>query len=134
MWNLQKAFSLRTIKVCRFEIIDGVKYVYCMKHAYKSLLREQVGLFRCFFSFLVCVWTLVRDGFKKIDTQKCPTTMSMQFIGGTSGTAIVTTSLAEGKMQIDQIQCKWSKTWFTIFMTILFFFKDLLIHGQTKWW
>ena len=43
MWNLQKAFSLRTIKVCWFEIIDGVKYVYCIKHAYKFLLREQEG-------------------------------------------------------------------------------------------
>ena len=30
-------------KICRFEIIDGVKYVYCIKHAYKFLLREQVG-------------------------------------------------------------------------------------------
>ena len=29
MWNLQKAFSLRTIKICRFEIIDGVK---CLLH------------------------------------------------------------------------------------------------------
>ena len=37
-----KAFSLRTIKICRFEI-DGVKFVYCIKHAYKFLLREQVG-------------------------------------------------------------------------------------------
>ena len=43
VWNLQKAHSLRTIKICRFEIIDGVKYVYCIKHAYKFLLREQVG-------------------------------------------------------------------------------------------
>ena len=43
VWNLQKAFSLRTIKVCRFEIIDGVKYVYCITNAYKFLLREQVG-------------------------------------------------------------------------------------------
>ena len=34
---------LRTIKICRFEIIDGVKYVYCIKHAYKFVLREQVG-------------------------------------------------------------------------------------------
>ena len=42
-WNLQKAFSLRTIKICWFDIIDGVKYVYCIKHAYKFLLREQVG-------------------------------------------------------------------------------------------
>ena len=32
-----------TIKICRFEIIDGVKYVYCIKHAYKFLLGEQVG-------------------------------------------------------------------------------------------
>ena len=31
--------SLRAIKICRFEIIDGVKYVYCLKF----LLREQVG-------------------------------------------------------------------------------------------
>ena len=29
MWNLRKAFSLRTIKICRFDIIDGVKYVSC---------------------------------------------------------------------------------------------------------
>ena len=36
-------FSKRTIKVSRFEIIDGVQYVYCIKHAYKFLLREQVG-------------------------------------------------------------------------------------------
>ena len=43
VWNLQKAFSLRKIKMCRFEIINGVKYVYCIKHAYKFLLREQVG-------------------------------------------------------------------------------------------
>ena len=42
VWNLQKAFSLRTIKICRFKIIDGVKNVYCIKHAYKFLLREQV--------------------------------------------------------------------------------------------
>ena len=34
--------SLRTFKICRFEIIDGVRYVYCIKHAYKFLLREQV--------------------------------------------------------------------------------------------
>ena len=43
VWNLQKAFSLRTIKVCRFEIIDSVKYIYCTKHSYKFLLSEQVG-------------------------------------------------------------------------------------------
>ena len=43
VWNLQKAFSLRSIKVCRFEIIDDDKYVYCIKYAYKFLLREQVG-------------------------------------------------------------------------------------------
>ena len=59
VWNLQKAFTLRTIKICRFEIIDGVEYVYCIKNAYKFLLREQVGL-RPFFDacikvFLVCI-------------------------------------------------------------------------------
>ena len=37
VWNLQKAFSLRTIKVCRFEITDVVKYVYCIKQG-----REQI--------------------------------------------------------------------------------------------
>ena len=42
--NLQKAFSLRTIKVCQFEIIDGVKYVYCIKLAYKFLPREQEAI------------------------------------------------------------------------------------------
>ena len=41
MWNLQKVFSLRTIKVCRFEIIDGVKYVYCIKRVYKFILRDK---------------------------------------------------------------------------------------------
>ena len=30
--NLQKVLSLRTIKVCQFEIIDGIiNYVYCIK-------------------------------------------------------------------------------------------------------
>ena len=43
VWNLQKAFSLRTIEICRFEIIDGVIHFYCIKHAYKFRLREQVG-------------------------------------------------------------------------------------------
>ena len=33
--------SLRTTEVSRFEIIDGVKNG--IKHAYKVLLREQVG-------------------------------------------------------------------------------------------
>ena len=44
VWTSQRRF-LRTIKVCWFEIIDGVKHVelYCIKHAYKFLLREQVG-------------------------------------------------------------------------------------------
>ena len=35
--------SLRTIKVCRFEIIDGVECVYCIKNAYKFFTGEQVG-------------------------------------------------------------------------------------------
>ena len=43
----------------QWKIIDGVKYVHCIKHAYKYLLREQVGfaavLWRFFFNvFLVC--------------------------------------------------------------------------------
>ena len=46
-----KAFSLRTIKVCPFEIIDGVYYVYYIKHAYKFLLREQVW-------FTAVIWRL----------------------------------------------------------------------------
>ena len=58
MWNFQKAFSLRTGKVFRFEIIDGVKhvkYVYCIKHAYNFFLREQVG-FAVFFDACVNVF------------------------------------------------------------------------------
>ena len=42
VWNLQKTFSLRTNKVCRFEIIYGVKYVYCIKHAYNFFRRDKV--------------------------------------------------------------------------------------------
>ena len=59
MWNLQKAFSLRTIKVCRFEIIDGVKYVYCIKHAYKFLLREQVGFAAVLWRLRQCVLVMI---------------------------------------------------------------------------
>ena len=61
-------FSLRTIKICRFEIIYGVKYVYCIKHAYKFLLREQVGfaavLWRlrqgvsCYILYIICMLVL----------------------------------------------------------------------------
>ena len=36
-------FSLRTIKICLFEKIDGAEYIYCIKHVYKFVLREQVG-------------------------------------------------------------------------------------------
>ena len=53
MWNLQKEFSLRTIKVCRFEIIDGVKYVYFIKHTF--LLREQVGFAAVLWRLRQCV-------------------------------------------------------------------------------
>ena len=42
---------LCTNKICQFEIIDGVKNVYCIKHAYKFLLKEQVG-------FAVVLWRL----------------------------------------------------------------------------
>ena len=55
MWNLKKAFSLRTNKICRFEIKDGVKYVYCIKHAYKFLLREQVGFAAVLWRLRQCV-------------------------------------------------------------------------------
>ena len=60
-------FSLRTIKICRFIIIDGIKYVYCIKHAYKFLLREQLSRLcgrsltlasRCFLSLMF--WHLGR--------------------------------------------------------------------------
>ena len=46
--------SLRTIKICRFEIIDGVIYVYCIKHAY-FLLREQVGFADVLWRMRQCV-------------------------------------------------------------------------------
>ena len=62
MWNLQKAFSLCTIKVCRFEIIDGVKYVYCIKHAYKFLLREQVELATVLWRLRQCVFYILLRG------------------------------------------------------------------------
>ena len=39
----EKVWNFLTIKICRFEIIDGVKYVYCRKDAYKLLHEEQVG-------------------------------------------------------------------------------------------
>ena len=61
VWNLQKSFSLRTIKVYRFEIKDGVKYVYCIKHAYIFLLRDQVV-----FAVVFCV-----DSVMKM-TKMCP--------------------------------------------------------------
>ena len=60
MWNLQKAFSLCTIKICRFEIIVGIKYVYCIKHAYKFLLREQVG-FAAVFDACVNVFLVIAN-------------------------------------------------------------------------
>ena len=52
VWNLQKAFSLRTINVCRFEIIDGVKYIYCLKHTYEFLLSSK-GVY-CHLHFKIC--------------------------------------------------------------------------------
>ena len=59
VWNLQKAFSLRSIKVCRFEMIDGVKYVYCIKHAYKFLLREHEGFAAVLWRLRQCVSCLL---------------------------------------------------------------------------
>ena len=64
-WNLQNAFSLRTIKVCRFEIIDGVKYVYCIKHAYKSsegtsrVCSRSLTLASMCFLWVIHVWILM---------------------------------------------------------------------------
>ena len=55
VWNLQKALSLCTNKMCRFEIIDCIKYVYCIKHAYKFLLREQVGFAAVLWRLRQCV-------------------------------------------------------------------------------
>ena len=40
--NRKNCGIFHTHKICRFEITDRVKYVYCIKHAYKCLLREQV--------------------------------------------------------------------------------------------
>ena len=34
--------SVEFKKAYYLEIIDGVKYVYCIKHAYNFFLREQV--------------------------------------------------------------------------------------------
>ena len=61
--NLQKAISLRLIKVCRFEIhviLDSVRYVYCIKHAYKSsegtsrVYGRSLTLASMCFLFLIC--------------------------------------------------------------------------------
>ena len=65
MWNLQNAFYLRKIKIRRFEIIDGVKYVYCIKHTYKFLLREQVGL-QPFFDACVNVFLVMSIMYRKL--------------------------------------------------------------------
>ena len=59
VWYLQKTFSQRSIKVCRFEIIDGVKYVYCIKHAYKFLLREHEGFAAVLWRLRQCVSCLL---------------------------------------------------------------------------
>ena len=55
MWNLQNAFSLRTIKVCQFKIRDGVKYIYCIKHAHNFLLKGQVGFAAVHWPLSQCV-------------------------------------------------------------------------------
>ena len=55
VWNSLKAFSLRTIKICRFGVIDGVKYVYGIKHVYNFLLREQVGFAAVLWRLRQCV-------------------------------------------------------------------------------
>ena len=45
----------KKIKVCRFEIIDGFKYIYCIKHAYKFLLSEEVGFAAVLWRLRQCV-------------------------------------------------------------------------------
>ena len=40
--NRKKCGIYKSITVCRFEIIDGVKYVYCIKHVYRFLLRKRL--------------------------------------------------------------------------------------------
>ena len=42
-------------KICRFEIIDGVKYVYCIKHAYNFSLKEQEGFAAILWRLRQCV-------------------------------------------------------------------------------
>ena len=54
------------IKICRFEIIDGVKYVYCIKHAYKFVLREQVGFAAAFWRLRQGVSCVLTDVFLSI--------------------------------------------------------------------
>ena len=43
VWCFQKALSLRTIKVCRFEIIDGVKYFYYTSEEFLLYSPLRVG-------------------------------------------------------------------------------------------
>ena len=54
-------FSLRTIKIFPFEIVDGVKCVFCIKHAYKFLLREQVGFAAVLWRLRQCVSCFSND-------------------------------------------------------------------------
>ena len=51
MLCINKRLTTCLIKTCRFEIIDGVKYVSGIKHAYKFVLREQVG-----FAAVLCLY------------------------------------------------------------------------------
>ena len=77
--------SLSTNKMCRFEIIDGVKYVYCIKHAYKFLLKEQVGFAAVLWRLRQCViYNSVNDTYvyiKGTDTKYSEKTKDYRLAG-----------------------------------------------------
>ena len=74
-----KGIFLRTIKVCRFEIIDGVKYVNCIKHPYKFLLREQVRFAAVLWRLRQCVscWSF---RWFNLGWKSCMTALSCYFV------------------------------------------------------
>ena len=63
VWNLQKAFSLRTIVVCRFEKIDGV---ICLLHKTRLEISsegtDRTLVSMCFF----CIYIYIYDVSKYI--------------------------------------------------------------------
>ena len=89
-------FSLRTIKICRFEIIDGVEYVYCIKHAYKFVLREQVG-------FAAVLWRLRQGVSCLFIVIKAHGHMCTDYFLK----AVIRTSLYYGEKKWEHILCKY---------------------------